>query len=157
MFYLIGAWIDGWVNHREAGDLRRHRAHYDVIVMLRWLTWIVARNWISDPHSYVTKWVYWRDWWRRWSPDDRCPSCTFSGHKRQVNTLFNVWEYQGSFSGNDNFVLQVNKYINNKREWCVVICYLWCLPSMVKFLLIKINSLQCIEILFGTVWDISLI
>ena len=25
--------INDWVNHREAGDLRRHRAHYDVIVM----------------------------------------------------------------------------------------------------------------------------
>ena len=24
----------GWVNNREAGDLRRHRAHYDVIVVL---------------------------------------------------------------------------------------------------------------------------
>ena len=23
----------GWVNNGEAGDLRRHRAHYDVIVM----------------------------------------------------------------------------------------------------------------------------
>ena len=23
----------GWVNNHEAGDLRRHRAHYDVIVM----------------------------------------------------------------------------------------------------------------------------
>ena len=30
---LICAWINGWVNNREAGDLRRHRAHYDVIVM----------------------------------------------------------------------------------------------------------------------------
>ena len=27
---LICAWINGWVNNREAGDLRRHRAHYDV-------------------------------------------------------------------------------------------------------------------------------
>ena len=26
--------INGWVNNREAGDLRRHRAHYDVIVMI---------------------------------------------------------------------------------------------------------------------------
>ena len=34
MFSLICAWINGWVNNREAGDLRRHRAHYDVIVML---------------------------------------------------------------------------------------------------------------------------
>ena len=25
--------INGWVNNREAGDLRRYRAHYDVIVM----------------------------------------------------------------------------------------------------------------------------
>ena len=32
-FSLICAWIDGWVNNREAGDLRRQRAHYDVIVI----------------------------------------------------------------------------------------------------------------------------
>ena len=34
MFSLICAWINGWVNKREAGDWRRHRAHYDVTVML---------------------------------------------------------------------------------------------------------------------------
>ena len=33
MFSLICAWINGWVNNGEAGDLRRHRAHYDAIVM----------------------------------------------------------------------------------------------------------------------------
>ena len=33
MFSLICAWIYGWVNNREAGDLRRHCAHYDGIVM----------------------------------------------------------------------------------------------------------------------------
>ena len=33
MFSLICVWINGWVNNREAGDLRRYRAHYDVIVM----------------------------------------------------------------------------------------------------------------------------
>ena len=33
MFTLICARINGWVNSREAGDLRCHRAHYDVIVM----------------------------------------------------------------------------------------------------------------------------
>ena len=31
MFSLICAWINGWVNNRKAGDLRR--AHYDVTVM----------------------------------------------------------------------------------------------------------------------------
>ena len=33
MFSLICVWINGWVNNREAGDLRRYRAHYDVSVM----------------------------------------------------------------------------------------------------------------------------
>ena len=33
MFTLICARINGWVNNCEAGDLRRNRAHYDVIVM----------------------------------------------------------------------------------------------------------------------------
>ena len=33
MFSLICVWINGWVNIREAGDLRRYHAHYDVIVM----------------------------------------------------------------------------------------------------------------------------
>ena len=34
MFLWSAPWINGWVNNREAGDLRRHRAHYDVNVML---------------------------------------------------------------------------------------------------------------------------
>ena len=34
MFSLICVWINGWVNNREAGDLRRYRAHYDVTVMI---------------------------------------------------------------------------------------------------------------------------
>ena len=33
MFSLICTRINGWVNNREAGDMRRHRAHYDVTVM----------------------------------------------------------------------------------------------------------------------------
>ena len=35
MFSLICAWIYSWVNNREAGDLRHHRAHYDVMVIRR--------------------------------------------------------------------------------------------------------------------------
>ena len=38
-FSLIWDWIHSWVNNRDAGDLKHHRAHYDVIVMwaLEWL------------------------------------------------------------------------------------------------------------------------
>ena len=32
-FLWSAPWINGWVNNREAGYLRRDRAHYDVIVM----------------------------------------------------------------------------------------------------------------------------
>ena len=33
MFLWSAPWLKGWVNNREAGDLRRHRAYYDVTVM----------------------------------------------------------------------------------------------------------------------------
>ena len=33
MFSLICVWISCWVNNGEAGDFRRHRAYYDVIVI----------------------------------------------------------------------------------------------------------------------------
>ena len=52
MFSLIFVWINGWVNNREAGDLRRHRAHYDVIVMKARNVCIILRAHVdSRPHS----------------------------------------------------------------------------------------------------------
>ena len=38
MCSLISIWINSWVNNRKAGDLRRYRVHYDVIV-LHWACW----------------------------------------------------------------------------------------------------------------------
>ena len=43
---LISAWKNGWVNDREAGDPRHHRAHYDVIVMK------CARIWHLENKAY---------------------------------------------------------------------------------------------------------
>ena len=37
-FSLICSWINDWVNNRESRDLRHHRAHYDVIVMIKKVT-----------------------------------------------------------------------------------------------------------------------
>ena len=34
MLSLIHTWRNGWVNNGEAGDLRRHRVHYDLTVMI---------------------------------------------------------------------------------------------------------------------------
>ena len=39
MFSLICARMNDWVNNREAGDLRRHRGHYDVSVMFCEVLW----------------------------------------------------------------------------------------------------------------------
>ena len=39
MLSLICVWINGWVNNREAGDLRRYPAHYDVTVMVPFGIW----------------------------------------------------------------------------------------------------------------------
>ena len=34
MFSLISAWANGWVKNWDAGDLRRHRAHYGVTLVI---------------------------------------------------------------------------------------------------------------------------
>ena len=34
VFFLSAFELNGWVNNREAGDLRRYRLHYDVTVMI---------------------------------------------------------------------------------------------------------------------------
>ena len=52
MFSLICAWTDNWADNEDAGDLRRHHAHYDVIVM---------------NHPYYHRWG--NAWCKYWSPN----------------------------------------------------------------------------------------
>ena len=48
---LICPWINGWGNNRDAGNLRRHHAHYDVIVMITSLrTWTPSQRLIEIRH-----------------------------------------------------------------------------------------------------------
>ena len=42
-FFCICAWTKGWANSRDAGDLRRHSAHYEVIVIAAAI--ITDRQW----------------------------------------------------------------------------------------------------------------
>ena len=59
MFSLICLWINYWVNTREAGDLRRYRAHYDITVMSvirfseTWLNSSTIDAYDVDGYSYV--------------------------------------------------------------------------------------------------------
>ena len=50
MFTLICVWTKDWVQNRDAGDLRRHRAHYDVKVM----TIEYAQQTCTDSARYIS-------------------------------------------------------------------------------------------------------
>ena len=51
-FTLICARMNGWVNNREAGDLRRYRTHYDVIVMTPQILKMIGNS-INHPLVYM--------------------------------------------------------------------------------------------------------
>ena len=58
MFSLIWAWINGWVNNSKASDFRRHRAYYDVTLIIRYFhTWRwrnEARTWEkNESHNFT--------------------------------------------------------------------------------------------------------
>ena len=78
VFSLICAWINGWVNNRETGDLRRNRGHYDVSVMhILWNILYVRTQEVSNPrdHDDVMKWKHFPRHW----PFVRAGE--FTGHK----------------------------------------------------------------------------
>ena len=54
-FLWSAPWINVWVNNRDAGDLRRQCAHYDVIVMMFQLQ-RNERRWISGDVDSLINW-----------------------------------------------------------------------------------------------------
>ena len=54
MFSLICVW-NGWVNNREAGDLRRYCAHYDVTVMQLGCLWHRRKGRQQSPGQYIIR------------------------------------------------------------------------------------------------------
>ena len=56
MFSLISPWINGWVNNHEAGDLRHHRGHNDVIVMaIPWHQYFLSFHRFPSPRPESSK------------------------------------------------------------------------------------------------------
>ena len=53
MFHMICAWINGWANNREVGDLRRHRVHYDVTVMRQLIVGVYNKNIRMTSHYWL--------------------------------------------------------------------------------------------------------
>ena len=58
MFSMNCIWIKDWVNNREAGDLRRHRAHYDVTLMPTLKRMIQSRICTCDIHWLTPHTMY---------------------------------------------------------------------------------------------------
>ena len=53
-------WINGWINNREAGHLRRHRAQYDVIIMcwLHTITYTSANSLSAGDSRIKLEWNF---------------------------------------------------------------------------------------------------
>ena len=78
MFSLICPiqWINGWLNNREAGDLRSYRAHFDVTVMpqipilfCHLLIWSIYSTRIANVITHCLSWSTWQYlliFWHLW-------------------------------------------------------------------------------------------
>ena len=76
IFSLILTSTNGWANHRDAGDFRRHRAHYDVTVVffrpqrnakhhtkwehgVRFAVYAVICYWLIYPYTSGSLYCHW--------------------------------------------------------------------------------------------------
>ena len=82
MFSLICTWTNSWGNNGNAGELRRHRAHYDVTVMnndsaMRSGKHGIQHNTITETgpcfHDDAIKWKHFPRYWLLWGE--------FTGHR----------------------------------------------------------------------------
>ena len=96
-----------WVNNRDAGDLRRYYAHYNVTVMHNFATpCVTAMN--SNIHSNIID---------NWFGAKLCVLCTFNHKNTQkvIPPLFNFWAY--------NYLSMLTLRlinINNRGHWCTM-------------------------------------
>ena len=92
MFYFICAWINGCINNREAGDLRRHRAHYDVIVMEtsgKFAAQSVFESFVSDTRPLTNNTV-------SVGCRERSPCIWFvEGHQSAIDPLLRNMSFRG--------------------------------------------------------------
>ena len=51
--FFVCVWTNGWVNNRDAGDLRRHHTHYNVIILIAMLKkcWHLQNVMVSGTHG----------------------------------------------------------------------------------------------------------
>ena len=93
MFSLICAGTNDWENNRDAGDLRRHRPHYDVIVMN-----VLHHGCFSRTGGMLSRrqWIYLGGYQYIWC-------LTHTKHYRKKKNMHNAWGIHPiEFYGGDN-------------------------------------------------------
>ena len=73
-FSLSCAWINGWVNNRKAGDLIRHRSHYDVTVM-RYVLTAMQKTAKPMPIFFAHAYMFGRGRCMVWHINDSTQAC----------------------------------------------------------------------------------
>ena len=100
MFSLICAWTNGWASSRDAGDFRRHRAHYDVTLMIgvsdgdhnEWLFSIIVLqiccNLFKNSHALVVIRKIFSSYALLWPHNGRDGVSNHQPHDCLLNRLF---------------------------------------------------------------------
>ena len=128
MFSLICVWINGWVNNREAGDLRRYRAHYDVIVIITHeISWIFAaaglRVKTCSPHPGISasSSLWWRhngrDCVSNHQPHDCLLNRLFRRRSKKTSKLSVTGLCVGNSPGTGEFPVQMASNAENVSIW----------------------------------------
>ena len=136
VFSLICVWINGWVNNREAGDLRRYCAHCDVSAMatriylsrpqhfpihypLSMAGWTQIYHQLSTNIWYKSK-VHWATWSR---------TCVLNA---SLNILRITYMQIYTYTAKDISIQMLHKQILNLQwhlcsplnVWCVYVIYI---------------------------------
>ena len=108
---LICARINDWVNNRKAGDLRRHRAHNDVIVMM-WNNLMISPPF---PFQVQTK------WFKR------------SYHYIYVKVQFHIWQVSAQLIPSSGDTIRIGMWLKGSKyiwlRWSEVLTYICSLQN----------------------------
>ena len=100
MFSLICAWTNSWVNNQEPGDLKRHRAHCDVTVMVVEVLYdklscyqsslLVCFISFQKPQNNSIRWQFYTSWqfsWRKMRELVTCVDNEIHNHSKNFRTI----------------------------------------------------------------------
>ena len=133
-FLWSAPWKNGWVNNREAGDLRRHCAHYDVIVISH-TDKMASFHWARDQDSQLS--LFRRCGWKRYY---------FHRFQMAVPVLIHImYTYIQKFDSGYNCAVRFKLivsivYERNVLGECIVLHRVWTCQIFVIWLICNGNS-----------------